>query len=226
MGRLNDIRTGSVESGRDGSSQDVSGGSISSPLHLRDCSTLWLLINLSGLWRRGGCWAGSLPDVAQPDSELVQTSADKLQQPAELGWSAPVGWTGSPEELACLSVCAAPKQPRLGTVGGDILATVDACMCVGHFSNNGECGELRRLQEHRACWVKCISLCQWDHTALWSFFFTHPTQYTQTLSLSQTVSQLSENTPRLSTDWLSSLSVSVTPQKAGMLCSVRNVLQV
>lgn len=197
--RLNTIRAGSVESGWDGSSQDVSRGSISSYLHLRDCPTLWLHINLSGLclWRQGGSGAGSLPDVAQPDSELVQTSTDKLKQPAGLGWSAPVCWTGTPEELGLFVCLHSNKTVRLSTVSADILATVNACMCVGRFSNNGECGELRRLQEHQACWVKCVPLCQWDYIALWSFF-THLTQYTQTLRLSQTICQLSENTLRLS----------------------------
>lgn len=197
--RLNAIRAGSVESGWDGSSQDASRGSISSYLHLRGFSTLWLHINLSGLcqWRKGGSGAGSLPDVAQPDSELVQTSTDKLQQSAGPGWSAPVWWTGTPEELGLFVCPHSNKTTRLSTVSADILATVNACMCVGRFSNNGECGELRRLQEHRACWVKCVPLCQWDYIALWSFL-THLTQYTQTLRLSQTVCQLSENTFRLS----------------------------
>lgn len=114
--RLNDIRTGSVESGWDGSSQDVSSGSISSSLHLRDCPALWLLINLSGLClgRLGGSEAGSPPDVAQPDSELVQTSTDKLRQSAWLGWSAPVWWMGTPEELG-LFVCPHRNKKQPGS---------------------------------------------------------------------------------------------------------------
>lgn len=120
-----------------------------------------------------------------------------LHQSTRLGCFVVVWWMGTLEELSLFVSLHSNKTVRPSTVSTDILATVNACMCVRCFNNNRECGALRRLWEHQPCWVKCVSLCQWNHITLWSFF-THLSQYTQTLGLSQTVCQLSESTLRLS----------------------------
>lgn len=134
---LNNIRIATVESGWDRSSQDVSRGSISSSLQVRDCSTLWLLINLSGLYpcRQGGSGAGS-----QPDSEPVKASCSSWLGLASPLWSG--GWTQR-QSSGFLFVCTAAKTAWLSTVSANILVLANTCMCVGRFSDNKECGELR-----------------------------------------------------------------------------------
>lgn len=134
-------------------SQDVSGGSISSSPHLRDHSALWPLINLLGLClcRQGGSGAGSPPDVAQPDSELVPRSKDKLQRPAGLGWSALVWWMASSEELSLFVCLHNNKTVRLSTVSTLKFWPQPMSACVSDASvaaGNVKCWENSRNTGH------------------------------------------------------------------------------
>lgn len=124
-----------------------------------------------------------------------------LQRPAGLCWFALVWWM---DTRGVQPVCLSAQQPNSPAQHSQYLATVIACMCVGCFNNNREC------RDWRSTLVKCISLCQWNHTALWSCF-THLTQHTQTVRLSQAVCQLSENSLRLHVAF--SFSKPVTPRK-------------
>lgn len=111
-------------------------------------------------------------------------------------WSG--GWT--PEEFSLFVFLHSNKIAQHSTASV-WPQSLHACGC---FSNN------RERRDWRSTLVKCVSLCQWNHTALWSCF-THLTQHTQTVRLSQAVCQLSENSLRLHVAF--SFSKPVTPRK-------------